>query len=494
MRIYIPILGILCLLFSCKNEEKRGAKTPSKEIWQEEALAFLSNEEHLLSFGVLETDQLLTKSIYNSQLSESVLIPLDMIEDYSKLIYTKLPIYFAIRSNVEGDLTSPEALVICKIKSKSLAIETIKKDFPIGEIIEENGVKFLFTNDFKIGFTDNEMIIYISDNIDNKRARREIENTIDGLKSKKTNTEIAQTIAAKDDITFAINIEEIHKSLRKAMNAEDSETTKLVKGTIAMHLSFEKGKIVLTNKNYLSKQGNGLNIFAKNSKAMLNKLGAGSPIAAMTLALDMQGLEKLQKQYLPKSISNTIQDSEIDASMKNLVPRELSVIEALIQKDGIHNYIDGNFAFGQYSVDEKHMEYSAYFGIGPGLEEILKNEFNPIKGFFHSLEIDDTRMELYTSEVNGPQNNVNKLQLKPQFEALGAKPISAFWDIEQNSYKELFKNDIITERILELLKHMTLNGDLTGGELMITMKDEQENSMTQIANLIPSLVLGSIFQ
>ena len=47
---------------------------------------------------------------------------------------------------------------------------------------------------------------------------------------------------------------------------------------------------------------------------------------------------------------------------------------------------------------------------------------------------------------------------------------------------------------MELLKHMTLNADLTGGELMITMKDEQENSMTQIANLIPSLVLGSIFQ
>ena len=120
MRIYIAILGILCLLFSCKNEEKSGAKTPSKEIWQEEALAFLSNEEHLLSFGVLEIDQLLTKSIYNSQLSESVLIPLDMIEDYSKLIYTKLPIYFAIRSNVEGSLTSPDAIVICKIKSKSL--------------------------------------------------------------------------------------------------------------------------------------------------------------------------------------------------------------------------------------------------------------------------------------------------------------------------------------------------------------------------------------
>lgn len=494
MRIYIPILGILCLLFSCKNEEKRGAKTPSKEIWQEEALAFLSNEEHLLSFGVLETDQLLTKSIYNSQLSESILIPLDMIEDYSKLIYTKLPIYFAIRSNVEGDLTSPEALVICKIKSKSLAMETIKKDFPIGEIIEENGVKFLFANDFKIGFTDNEMIFFMSRNIDNKRARIAIQKTIHGLKSKKTNTEIAQIIAVKDDITFAINIEEIHKSLRKAMNAEDSKTTKLVKGTIAMHLSFEKGKIVLTNKNYLPEQGNGLNIFSKNSKAMLNKLGAGSPIAAITLALDMQGLEKLQKQYLPKGISNTIQDSEIDASMKNLVPRELSVIEALIQKNGIQNYIDGNLAYGQYLIEEKYSEYSAYIGIGPGLEEILKNEFNPMKGFFHSLEINDSGMALYTSEVNGPQNKTKTLQLKSEFKDLGEKPISAFLDIERYPFKEFLIDDKVTERIIDKFKHLTLNADLNGGELILTMKDDQSNAMTQIANLIPSIILGSIFQ
>jgi hypothetical protein len=39
-----------------------------------------------------------------------------------------------------------------------------------------------------------------------------------------------------------------------------------------------------------------------------------------------------------------------------------------------------------------------------------------------------------------------------------------------------------------------LNADLSEGKLIITMKDEQTNAMTQIANLIPSIVLGSIFQ
>ena len=493
MRIYIAILSIVCLLFSCSNEKESEPKTPSIEIWQKEGIAFLSNETNLLSFGAVDLDQILTKAIYDSKLSESGLVPLDMIEDYSKVIYAELPMYFAVKPNLK-DITSPEVVLVCKIKSASLAIETMKKDFQIGEVIEENSVKFLFTSDIKIGLTENEMIVFMSDNSDNKRAKTAIKNTIDGLKSKKNKSEIAQTIAAKDDITFAINMEEIHKSLTNVMHSEVSEPNELLKGAIAMHLSFEKGKIVLTNKNYLPKQVLGLNIFANDSKAMLKKLGAGSPITAITLALDMQGLEKLQKQYLPKSISNAIQDSELDGNIKNLIPRELSVIEAFIQKNGVQNYIDGNLAFGEYLVDEKNTEYSAYLGIGPDLEEILKNEFNPMKGFFHSLEIDDTRMELYTSEINGPQNNISTLQLKPEFKDLGAKPISAFLDIESHPYKELLGNDKVTERIVDLCKHITLNADLKGGILVLTMKDEQENAMTQIANLIPSLIFGSIFQ
>ena len=171
---------------------------------------------------------------------------------------------------------------------------------------------------------------------------------------------------------------------------------------------------------------------------MLSKLGAGSPIAALTISLDLEGLEKLKRQYLPKSISNTIQDSDLDPSLKNLVPKELSVIEAFIQKDGIQNYINGNLALGQYSNDSIHSEYSIYLGIGKGFAQILKNEFNPMRGFFHSLEIDDTKMELYTSKENGQQNGTNTLQLKPEFKDLGGKPISAFLDIDFNISKDCF--------------------------------------------------------
>jgi hypothetical protein len=493
MRIYIAFLGIVCLLFSCTNTENEIPETPSKDNWQKAAVAYLASEPDLISFGTIRVDQMLKKALYDSKLSESGLVPLDMIKDYSKVIYTELPMFYAVKSYLK-DITSPEVVLVCKIKSASLAVETMKKDFQIGEITEENGVKFLFTSDLKIGLTDNEMIVFMSEKNDNERAQTAIENTIDGLKSKKTNSEIAKAIGAREDFTFALNVAQIQRSISSLMSNKDVESNKIVKGTVALHVSFEKGRIVLTNKNYLPKELTASNLFAKNSKEMLNKLGAGSPIAAITLAIDMKGVEKFQKQYLPKSISNSIQDSNLDPDIKNLVPRELSVIEALLQKDGLQEYTDGNLAYGEYLIDGKYTEYSAYMGIGPGLEEVLKNEFYPITGFLHSLKIDETQIALYSSEQNGPQNNTNTLQLRPQFKDLGKKPISAFFDIERHPYKELLINNKTSERIVGLLKHFTLNADLSEGKLIITMKDEQTNAMTQIANLIPSIVLGSIFQ
>lgn len=494
MRIYISILGTVCLLLACSAEEKNASKTDLKENWQKGATAFLSSETNLLSFGVIDINQLLTKSIYDSELSESGLVPLDMIEDYSKVIRTELPIYYAVKSDTTGDLTDPELVVLCKIKNTDLAIETIKKDFQIGEVINENNVKFILENEIKMGLTESEMILLISENITNDEAKISIQNTIDALQSNKTNKGITEIITAKEDIIFALNIEPIQKYVSPVSKTGDLETNKSMTGTITMQLSFKNGKVIMTNKNYLSKELTESNLFAKNSKQMVNKLGAGSPIAALTMALDMQGLEKLKRQYLPKSISNTIQDSDLDPSLKNLVPKELSIIEAFIQKDGIQNYINGNVAFGQYSNDGTHTEYSAYLGIGSGFAEILKNEFQPMSGFFHSLEIDDTKMELYTSKTNGEQNETNTLKLKPEFKDLGEKPISAFLDIERHPYKELLWNDKVSKRIVELLKHVTLNADLEGGELILTMKDGQTNAITQLANLIPSLILGSIFQ
>ena len=154
MRIYIAILGTVCLLFSCTNADKSEPKVPSKEIWQNAAEAYLASESNLISFGAVRIDQMLRKAIYDSKLSDSGLVPTDMIEDYSKVIYTELPMYYAVKSNLR-DITTPDVVLVCKIKDASLAIEIMKKDFQIGEIIEENGVKYLFPSGIKIGLTNN---------------------------------------------------------------------------------------------------------------------------------------------------------------------------------------------------------------------------------------------------------------------------------------------------------------------------------------------------
>ena len=86
MRIYIAFLGIVCLLFSCTNTENEIPETPSKDNWQKAAVAYLASEPDLISFGTMRVDQMLKKALYDSKLSESGLVPLDMIKDFSKVI------------------------------------------------------------------------------------------------------------------------------------------------------------------------------------------------------------------------------------------------------------------------------------------------------------------------------------------------------------------------------------------------------------------------
>ena len=65
MRIGVSILFSISLLFSCTNEnDSKEAISQSKKSWQKEAVAFLSNQDGLLTFGSINMDLLLKKIIF----------------------------------------------------------------------------------------------------------------------------------------------------------------------------------------------------------------------------------------------------------------------------------------------------------------------------------------------------------------------------------------------------------------------------------------------
>ena len=256
-------------------------------------------------------------------------------------------------------------------------------------------------------------------------------------------------------------------------------------------MSFENGKIKIQNKNYLSNEVLSWNLFENDSKALISELGAGSPVAAFLANINISELERLKNNYFEDGISNTLQNSNIDQMLLGLIPNELSVIEALISKDGLNSYFDGNIAIGAYSSDRIHTEYSAFLGIGSSLSAIINQEIKPFMGLLASTNITDSTFSLYTSELNGPQNKTAPLILPRGAETLGNSPLSCFVDFDRFPLKDLFMAEALP--IIELLSMATINASMTNSELTIYMNDSQTNSLTQICNSIPSLLIRLAF-
>jgi hypothetical protein len=98
---------------------------------------------------------------------------------------------------------------------------------------------------------------------------------------------------------------------------------------------------------------------------------------------------------------------------------------------------------------------------------------------------------MYTSSLNGPQNKTAPLKLPRGAERLGDSSISCFMDFDRFPLEDLFMAEALP--IIELLSMGTINANMTNSELTLFMNDSQTNSLTQICNSIPSLLIRLAF-
>lgn len=490
MRIYIAICILICLLNSCSNEDASGVQDPTKKEWQKEAVSFLSNEKELLSFGAFDCAALLKKAIYDSDIADSGLIPLEMLEDYSEVLQTEFPMYYAIWPYQDATVM-PDIAVVGKVKDADGFVSTLKKDFSISKIHADEAVQYIFTKEFLLGLTSNEMVFFKSEKQDTVHAKKVINRILKGLKSNQTDSLISDIIGEATDMSMAINSEALQRSLSADLGIDSPVVKSKLKTLMTMHVSFDKGSIELKNKNYPPKEIQDWNLLEKDSKKLVEKLGKGTPAAALTVNINVDAYEGIQEKYFPESLANSIQDSQLAPSIKDLVPSELAVIEALVKKEGIKSFIDGKFALGIYSSDRVHTEYSAYMGIGPGLKGIIDSEIAGLDGFVYSMKIKDREFSMYSSKEYGPQDSGHKIKLTEEFENLGKAPISGFVDLDKLPLDDMLPRT--AKPIIDMLRSIVFNASITEGTILINMKDGKKNSLTQLCNKLPDILLGSLF-
>ena len=489
MRTFVSIFALLCLLYSCSEDEVISNKIISNSDWIKKGTRFCSNSKELLAFGSVNIKQLLNKGIYNSELGQSGLLPLGMIDDYKEALFTELPFYYTVHAGSALTML-PRISILARHKNRELLIKTIKKDLTINKSITKGDLEVLFFDDFTIGIGLDNAVFMLHDRISELKKIKLIQNSFKSIDIENKDNTVTEILSASKDITLTFNAGNIQDLGIKILNQSEEATTSF-DSKVALHLSFENGKIQIQNKNYLSNEVLSWNLFGNDSKALISELGAGSPVAAFLANINISELERLKNNYFEEGISNTLQNSNIDQMLLGLIPNELSVIEALISKDGLNSYFDGNIAIGAYSSDRIHTEYSAFLGIGSSLSAIINQEIKPFMGLLASTNITDSTFSLYTSELNGPQNKTAPLILPRGAETLGNSPLSCFVDFDRFPLKDLFMAEALP--IIELLSMATINASMTNSELTLFMNDSQTNSLTQICNSIPSLLIRLAF-
>ncbi|MCH1480370.1 MAG: hypothetical protein L7U23_09755 [Crocinitomicaceae bacterium] len=489
MRTFVSIFALLCLLYSCSEDKVVSNKIISNADWIQKGTRFCSNSNEILAFGAVNIKQLLNKGIYNSELGQSGILPLGMIDDYKDALFTELPLYYTIHANSALTML-PSISILARHKNREQLIKTIKKDLTINKSITKGDVEVLFFDNFTIGIGLNNTIFILHDRISELKKIKLIQDSFKSIDIERQDNAVTEILSASKDITISLNAGYIQDLVLKILNQSEG-TASSFDSKVALHLSFENGKIEIQNKNYLNNEMLSWNLFGSNSKRLIAKLGAGSPVAALLANVNVSELERLKNNYFEDGISNTLQNTNIDQIFLGLIPNELSVIEALISKDGINSYFDGNIALGAYSSDQIHTEYSGFVGIGSSLADIIKLEIKPFIGLLASTNITDSTFSIYTSELNGPQNKSAPLKLPKGTESLGNAPISCFMDFDRFPLKDLFMAEAIP--LIDLLSIGTFNANMTNSQLTLYMNDSQTNSLTQICNSIPSLLIRLAF-
>jgi hypothetical protein len=490
MRIFISFILVVLFLSSCSNEEETTKNNISSADWVQKGTKFCSNSNDIIAFGAINLEQLLSKGIYKSELGQSGLLPISMIDDYKKVLFTELPFYYTVYAKPE--LTKlPRITILARHKNRERLIKTLKKDLSINKRSTAGALEILFFDRFTIGIGPSNLVLMIHDRLSEKEIIDSIEKSFEALESKPENQKTREILEESKDLSLAVNIGNIQDMAMQTFLKTDT-SSQIFDSKIAIHLSFKDGKIELENKNYLSDEILAWGILEENSKVMLSKLGAGTPAAAFLANINVSALEGLKEKYLENGIANTLQDSGLDKSLLDLIPNELAVIEALLAKDGIQSYTDGKLALAAYSSDKIHTEYSAFLGIGANLAPLLKTELEPLTGLFGEVTLTDSSLAIYTSSNNGAQDQSSLLRLSPDLNELGSAPLSGFVDFDLMPLEESLIKE--SKPIVALLSKGILNVNTTGSSIIVTMHDTKTNALTQICNTIPGIIIGSIFQ
>jgi hypothetical protein len=506
---FLPIL--ILLIASCgdeapkKTEQKNWFDAETDYSFQSKAVNLISNEENIMAYGSIKMNQILKKGLFDSEMAKSSVVKLGIKElnTINEALDMNTPIYYALQ---KGD--SPEesnVLLFGKVKDQNKMIENLEEQIPYANREESDNYSIFYDEEMIMGIGKEQFVIKISPmlQLDIRTPKDDIVKLMSSLNSETSNPSVASIFSESKDMTMAFDYKELMTMVQAASptnyynNMNDMVLD--LYDQVAMDLSFEEGAIkMLYHWNY-KKGMDEFDFFKPESKDVVAQLGTGSPVMAFAANIDVENIEKFRKKYYPESISNQLESMELEESIKEMIPDELAVIEALIMKEGIKSFIDGRFGAALFMNDGEELgtpDFNFMAGIGPNMADMIKEgikEFPEMSMFvdmMNQFTLNDQILLGYSSEEYAPKGtNILKTE---KFKNFGNKPISLFIDFSKIPKEGLLKGIDRSladyEPLLDMVDAITMEFDMTEGNITIHTKDANKNALTYIMDRLSDMI------
>jgi hypothetical protein len=210
------------------------------------------------------------------------------------------------------------------------------------------------------------------------------------------------------------------------------------------------------------------------SAKMIKNLGSGSPKMGLAMNLDLAKLEQFLNENAP-------------GAMRELTRNLGSGATVALATGGdkpFSSLLSGEL--GAVVVGEPHAlsevkDFNLFVGLGPKGKAIFGGFEGMLSLFMKKVVLTNKSLCAYSSEMYAPKPG-KKMALGSDFSFFGKKGMTAFLDMKAlNIDPSTLSGE---EKLLTLVKNVTMEMDNDGMTIMIRSKDSGKNALKQIVDLL----------
>jgi hypothetical protein len=464
----------LCLLLLTGALVLGSCGDATNRTLEENLSAYLQANDKAVVFGKVDINQLKQKGgianipIYGPIIGE-------VLKGYQSSLNMDAPVFFAIEGPIDVNKGPNGLVMFAEVKNKdSLVKKLTQQGFDVND---QGGISIMQDGDMGIGIRNNLAIVAVSEKVEAKTLLPQLFEQCTGDLSGDAVNEMLET---KSDIVVGVDIDHLFEQSMATMPGLPAADKKkmnevLDDSYVCTGLTFETGAVRISSKNYFNEAMQKF-MFLKSdpSAKMIKNLGSGSPKMGLSMNLDLVKLEQFLNENVP-------------GAMRELTRNLGSGATVALASGGdkpFSSLLSGEL--GAVVVGEPHAlsevkDFNLFVGLGPKGKAIFGGFEGMLSLIMKKVVLTNKSLSAYSSETYAPKPG-KKMVLGSDFRFFGKKGMTAFVDMKAlNIDPSTLRGE---EKLLTLVKNVTMEMDNNGMTVMIRAKDSGKNALKQIVDLL----------